>query len=189
MLEVGCGAGNTVFPVLAANKDPNLFVYACDFAPTAVDIVRSESAYEPARCHAFVCNLAHDSLGLPDESLDIVILIFVLSALHPDELKRAITKIAKVLKPGGRILLRDYGRYDMAQLRFKQNRLISDNFYARGEGTQVYFFEQEEMHSMLEAEGLVKEQNVFDRRLIINRKTEQQMFRVWLQCKYRKPLK
>lgn len=121
--------------------------------------------------------------------MDIVILIFVLSALHPDELKRAITKIAKVLKPGGRILLRDYGRYDMAQLRFKQNRLISDNFYARGEGTQVYFFEQEEMHSMLEAEGLVKEQNVFDRRLIINRKTEQQMFRVWLQCKYRKPLK
>lgn len=53
----------------------------------------------------------------------------------------------------------------------------------------MYFFEQEEMGSLLEAEGLVKEQNVFDRRLIINRKTEQQMFRVWLQCKYRKPLR
>ena len=63
VLEVGCGAGNTVFPVLAANKDPNLFVYACDFAPNAVDIVRSEAAYDPMRCHAFVCNLAHDSFG------------------------------------------------------------------------------------------------------------------------------
>ena len=43
----------------------------------------------------------HARFRLPDESLDIVILIFVLSALHPDELKAAIKKIAKVLKPGG----------------------------------------------------------------------------------------
>jgi SAM-dependent methyltransferase len=110
VLEIGCGAGNTVFPVLAVNPDPALFVYACDFAPTAVDIVRSSPAYEPVRCHAFVCNLAHDQFDLPDESLDLVILIFVLSALHPDELLSAVKKIARVLKPGGKILMRDYGR-------------------------------------------------------------------------------
>lgn len=35
--------------------------------------------------------------------------------------------------------------------------------------------------------GLVKEQNLIDRRLQVNRGRQLKMYRVWIQCKYRKP--
>lgn len=36
--QVGCGAGNTIFPLLATY--PNLVVHACDFSPRAVNLVK-----------------------------------------------------------------------------------------------------------------------------------------------------
>lgn len=36
--QVGCGAGNTIFPLVATF--PDIFVYACDFSPRAVSLVK-----------------------------------------------------------------------------------------------------------------------------------------------------
>jgi tRNAThr (cytosine32-N3)-methyltransferase len=65
----------------------------------------------------------------------------VLSALHPAEWPAALRAVHTVLKPGGMLLFRDYGRHDLTQLRFKAHRLLDANFYTRGDKTRVYFFE------------------------------------------------
>ncbi|XP_053193912.1 tRNA N(3)-methylcytidine methyltransferase METTL2 [Scomber japonicus] len=190
ILEVGCGVGNTVFPILKTNNDPGLFVYCCDFSSTAVELVKTNPEYDPERCFAFVHDMSDEeaSYPVPDATLDVIVLIFVLSALHPDKMQAAISRLARLLKPGGVMLLRDYGRYDMAQLRFKKGRCLSDNFYVRGDGTRVYFFTQDELHEMFNEAGLEKVQNLVDRRLQVNRGKQLTMYRVWIQCKYRKPL-
>ncbi|KAL8587032.1 hypothetical protein ACOMHN_023422 [Nucella lapillus] len=190
ILEVGCGVGNTVFPVLSTNNDPGLMVYCCDFSSTAVQLVKNHRDYDAKRCHGFVWDITDEDakLPFPPESLDVVIMIFVLSAVHPDKMQLAVNRLALCLKPGGQILIRDYGRYDMAQLRFKKGRCLSENFYVRGDGTRVYFFTQEELRTMFQQAGLEEVQNLIDRRLQVNRGRQLKMYRVWIQCKYRKPL-
>ncbi|XP_016045730.1 tRNA N(3)-methylcytidine methyltransferase METTL2A isoform X1 [Erinaceus europaeus] len=189
ILEVGCGVGNTVFPILQTNNDPGLFVYCCDFSSTAIDLLQANSAYDPSRCLAFVHDLCDEekSYPVPENTLDIIIFIFVLSAVVPDKMQNAINRLSRLLKPGGMILLRDYGRHDMAQLRFKKGQCLSDNFYVRGDGTRVYFFTQDELDTLFTTAGLEKVQNLVDRRLQVNRGKQLTMYRVWIQCKYRKP--
>lgn len=38
LLEAGCGVGNCIFPLL--EEECNIFVYACDFSPRAVDFAK-----------------------------------------------------------------------------------------------------------------------------------------------------
>ncbi|KAJ1824840.1 hypothetical protein LPJ60_000449 [Coemansia sp. RSA 2675] len=189
IMEVGCGAGNAVFPLLADVYDPRLFVYACDYSKTAVDVVKATEAYDESRCKAFVWDLS--STELPSEvapgSIDIMLMIFVFSALHPDQWSQAVENAYRVLKPGGVLLFRDYGRNDLTQLRFKKARLLGENLYIRGDGTRVYFFTNEELAEVF-GKRFAIEQNAIDRRLLVNRKRELKMYRVWLQAKFRKPI-
>ena len=57
------------------------------------------------------------SSPVPPSSLDVVLMIFTLSAMEPKGMEVAVEEAVKRLKPGGMLFFRDYGRYDLAQLR------------------------------------------------------------------------
>ncbi|XP_075385444.1 tRNA N(3)-cytidine methyltransferase METTL8, mitochondrial isoform X2 [Tenrec ecaudatus] len=191
ILEVGCGAGNSVFPILNILQNmPGSFLYCCDFSSEAVELVKSHPSYRAAQCSAFVHDVCADGVAypFPDGTLDVGLLVFVLSSVHPDRMQSVVNRLSKLLKPGGMLLFRDYGRYDKTQLRFKKGCCLSENFYVRGDGTRAYFFTRGEVHTIFCKAGLDEKQNLVDRRLQVNRKKQVKMHRVWVQGKFQKPL-
>ena len=196
ILEIGCGAGNTMYPILSRNENPKLRMFGCDYSDVAVELVRGNDNFPElhASGNAFssVWDLANPEGRIPEDkeenSVDIAVMIFIFSALNPNQWKQAISNLKKVLKPGGIILFRDYGRYDLAQIRFKKNRLLDDNFYVRGDGTRVYFFTEEELREIFITEGgFIEDKIGTDKRLLVNRKKQLKMYRCWLQAVFRVP--
>lgn len=199
LLEIGAGAGNTAFPVLANNKNPQLKIHACDFSKTAVEVMRNHEEYNVQNIQADVWDVAGEELppDLGEGSVDVAVLIFIFSALSPAEWSRAVRNVHKLLKPGGSICFRDYGRGDLAQVRFRKGRYLEENFYIRGDGTRVYFFDRDELADIWSGKTAEENGEVdppkftienlgVDRRLLVNRAQQIKMYRCWLQGRFRK---
>lgn len=201
VLEVGCGAGNTVWPLLRNNLGAK--VWACDFSGKAVDLVTSHREFDPDRLCVFQHDLGSTRDNFPEgmPQMDIVVAVFVLSALspipveqtfseeNPSPLQVALKKIHGILKPGGLLLFRDYGRLDLTQLRMPPERFLgTPDCYRRGDGTLVHYFSEHELKELFKQENgwsCIRELRS-DRRLIVNRKRQLLMCRVWIQGKFQK---
>ncbi|KAM9966842.1 hypothetical protein ACTFIR_007077 [Dictyostelium discoideum] len=191
VLEIGCGTGATVYPLLKLN--PEKYFYVFDFSPHAVNLVKSNSLYNEAKLNAFVCDIATEQIPtsiVKDGSIDMMLMIFVLSAISRDRMHAVATSLFKSLKPGGVLYIRDYGLYDMTQLRFisKKGKKIDENFYLRADGTRTYFFTTQVLSEIFEAAGFKTLVSKYDTRELRNRKRMISMYRVWVRGKFMKPL-
>ncbi|GAB1605083.1 methyltransferase-like protein 6 isoform X2 [Argonauta hians] len=186
-LEVGCGVGNFLFPLL---EETGLFFYACDFSKRAVDFVKQNDNYDEKRCNAFVCDITKDDLvnNVPAQSVDIVSLIFVLSSIHPDNMLSCLHNIKKVIKPGGCLLFRDYGLHDYAMLRFSPGHKLAENFYVRQDGTRAYYFSTEVIERLVCEAGYEVSHLDYVKRETVNKKEGLCVPRIFVQGKFTVPL-
>ncbi|XP_022227009.2 tRNA N(3)-methylcytidine methyltransferase METTL6 [Drosophila obscura] len=198
LLEVGCGVGNLVFPLLEeqcreeGNKESvpcgRFYFYACDFSPRAVDFVRANPLYDASNITAFQCDITTQQVHehIPAGSLDVCTMIFVLSAIHPHKFEAVVQNLWRLLKPGGLVLFRDYGLYDMAQLRFKPGNKIAENLYVRQDGTRSYYFAEQEVAHLFTRSGFEILTNAYVHRRTLNIKEGVDVPRIFLQGKFRK---
>ena len=187
LLEVGCGVGNFAYPLL--EESSSLFIYACDLSPRAVEMVKTNPSYNTERIKAFECDISIEDCfkdNIPDESVDIVSLIFVLSAIRPSLFKKVIENLHRVLKPGGLLIFRDYAIDDMAMYRFKKGTKIDERHYLRQDGTTSYFFTIQELQEIVQEVGFTIQLNEYVERRTINKKEDLDVARIFLQGKYRK---
>ena len=188
LLEVGCGVGNAVVPLFELH--PKIVVYAVDFAKSAIEILLKHPIHAmfPGQLLASQCDVVKDTLPTSEGQCDLVLCLFVLSAMSPENMPLAIEKLYTTLRPGGKILVRDYGRYDEAQMRFKAKSKLGDSFYVRQDSTCSYFFSLEFLDSLLVAAGFHalpgRCENIC--KVQENRAQAKTRHRVWVQAVYEK---
>lgn len=190
LVEIGCGVGNFAFPLLE-DKNCNLFMYVCDFSPRAIDLVKSNSLYDEKRIVAFVCDMskvnAFSCTPAKPDTADFTSLMFVLSAIAPENFETAIINAAYLLKKSnGLLIFRDYAVNDMAMFRFGPNTKVGQRRYIRQDGTMTYFFEKEEIQLLMDKCGFETVTLEYVERRTINKKEGVDVPRLFLQGKFRK---
>jgi SAM-dependent methyltransferase len=235
LVEFGCGVGNAVWPVLELGWT----VIGVDFSATAIALFQADERFLRAgkeRARAYVmditcrtgstCAMTSPSrpTGGPDnddetvprlwhETADVATLLFCLSAIPPDRQRPAVRNVVAALRPGGVVIVRDYGRYDQAQFQLHQrrrphqqhdnnsnnNQRLVDHFYQKQDGTKVYYFTTDDLlrlfcgvnnnndddNSMTTTNMEVLECRYL-RRVYRNRATGTARRRVWMQARFRK---
>ncbi|WVZ62850.1 hypothetical protein U9M48_012545 [Paspalum notatum var. saurae] len=109
--------------------------------------------------------------------MDFVTMIFTLSAIPFTLMPTAIEQCVSVLKPGGLLLFRDYGLYDMTMLRFLPHQRVGFREYMRSDGTLSYFFTLDTVRELFLAAGLIELELEYCCVKSVNRKNGKKMQR------------
>ncbi|CAO1614124.1 unnamed protein product [Parajaminaea phylloscopi] len=201
LLEVGCGVGNMLWPLL--EKTPELKVHCCDFSQRAVELVKLHPSYSTDRVNAFVYDLICDPPTLSTQVVPhpfgpptLVSLIFVLSAIPPAQHGAVLKHLFSLVQPGGSLLFRDYAQGDLAQRRFESkekwhepNLLHKDyDFFRRGDGTMTFFFSDSYIRQLGQSvlDDVEESKVELVERNGENRKTATPLRRIFIQAHWRK---
>jgi len=112
VLDVGCGTGTLALQAYALVGAAGR-VCGIDPGPRQIDRARAKAARRSFPIDLQVGVI--EQLAFPDQSFDVVLSTFMMHHL-PDDLKRlGLAEMARVLKPGGRLVITDFKRPEEQQ--------------------------------------------------------------------------
>lgn len=156
IMDFGCGTGNDLFPILQDNENEQLRITGLDFSLKGLEILKKSNLYN---WFSDIVQLEHCDITLDAtsnfeaSSVDIAILNYTLSAIKPQDWSNVLSNIHHVLKPQGKLLFKDYAKYDFAQLYLdsiqtsdEENSNITT--HVKEDGTITHYFEEKEVESL-----------------------------------------
>lgn len=103
ILQLTCVYGKLT-PSLLASTDNE--VHLCDAAMGQLALARRKTRHVADRCH--LARMNAESLGYRNDVFDQVIVFFLLHEMPPEARRNTYAEIARVVRPGGSILLTEY---------------------------------------------------------------------------------
>ena len=198
LVELGCGVGNACLPLLEEGSQWKT-IHAMDISAEAIALLHKDSRF--IRCNGSSLDTGRSIFGhvcdiskfFPAPCIgvaDVTTLIFCFSALDPDDMAKAARHVASSLKPGGTLIVRDYGRYDEAQMKLgtSRNKRLKDNFYRKHDGTKCYYFSLDDLDKLFGDVGLEVMELYYLRRLYGNKSSGETRRRIWVQGRFLKPI-
>lgn len=139
ILELGCGNGKTLSAMIRRCWD----IVAVDVSPKAVQMCQMMVEMEEDRCLSRVEVMVADACALPfeDETFDAVFAFHVVGHVPQHERDDMADEIWRVLKPGGKVFFKGFGRGDM---RYGKGKEVEDDTFLRN-GILVHYFNKEEV--------------------------------------------
>ncbi|TVQ62237.1 MAG: bifunctional demethylmenaquinone methyltransferase/2-methoxy-6-polyprenyl-1,4-benzoquinol methylase UbiE [Phycisphaerales bacterium] len=115
VLDVACGTGDLT---QAFARTPASEVVGLDFTRPMLDIAEHKKARLPERAGSKIAYLEGDAMALPfeDASFDVVSIAFGIRNVQ--EPRRALAEFARVLKPGGRLVILEFDTPRLAPVRW-----------------------------------------------------------------------
>lgn len=104
LLQLTCVYGKLTPSLLHSTGNE---VHLCDVAVGQLELARGKTTEDADRC--YLARMNAESLGYANEAFDQVILFFLFHELPPQARQHVYDEIARVLKPGGSVLITEYG--------------------------------------------------------------------------------
>ena len=108
VLDLGCGDASMVLPLLSADRVSHFI--GCDLSQPALDIARTQLDTQQIPNQLICDDMLLVASELPSASVDVVFSSYAIHHLNAINKQRILEDIARVLVPGGRLVLIDIFR-------------------------------------------------------------------------------
>jgi ubiquinone/menaquinone biosynthesis C-methylase UbiE len=121
ILQLTCVYGKLTKSILSGTKNE---LHICDVSESQLQLARLKSSDAANRCH--LARMNAESLGYSANSFEQVIIFFLLHEMPPSSRENTYAEIARIVKPGGSVLITEYAETPVRHwlFRFAPFRLL-----------------------------------------------------------------